>query len=237
MAYDALRQDILSGVRAPSEKLGIDRLRTLYRIGPTPLREALQRLAADGMVIATGNRGFIVAPLHAAEFQDLNLARTVVEKEAIRLSIQNGDGEWEASVVAAAYRLTKLDATLQTEKPCSMEEWEAANRDFHFATVRACGSSWLLRVRKLLHDQCERYRRTSVSIRRQTRDLKAEHQAIADAVVNRNADLAAELVERHFDVTTKVLVDELKAAMHGPRHGQRANRIPAHPDRTSRSLG
>lgn len=208
-AYEALRRDILSGSRKPGEKLGIDRLKTLYGIGPTPLREALQRLVAAGLVIATGNRGFAVAPLHAAEFQDLNTARTILEKEAIRLSIRNGDAEWEVSIVAAAYRLAKLDATLRTERPCPMQEWEAANRDFHFATVRACGSSWLLRVRKNIHDHCDRYRRASVNLVRHTRDLQSEHRQIADAVINRDAELAASLIEQHFEITTRILVDEL----------------------------
>lgn len=215
-AYRVLRRDILSGDRKADERLRIDRLRTLYQIGPTPLREALQRLAADGLVIATGNRGFAVAPLHPAEFEDLNLARTVLEKEALHLSIRNGDGEWEASVVAAAYRLAKLDATLRTEQPSPMDEWEAANRAFHFITVAACGSSWLLRVRKILHDQCERYRQTSVNIMRESRDLESEHREIAEAVIGRDADRAASLIEKHFETTTRILVDEL-----GPRRDSR----------------
>lgn len=214
-AYAALRRDILSGGRKPGERLRIDRLRTLYEIGPTPLREALQRLAADGLVTARGNRGFAVAPLHAAEFRDLNVARTVLEKEALRLSIRQGDDAWEASVVAAAYRLSKLDATLRSEEPGHLAAWEAANRDFHLATVRACGSSWLLRVREILHDQCQRYRQVSVSIVRGTRDLQAEHQEIARAVIARDGDLAASLVERHFAITTRILVEELSASQ-GP---------------------
>nr|WP_309504432.1 FCD domain-containing protein [uncultured Roseovarius sp.] len=210
-AYAALRRDILSGVRCPKEKLGIARLKRIYQIGPTPLREALQRLASDGLVIATGNYGFTVAALYPEEFQDLNIARTILEKEAIRMAILNGDDEWEASVVAAAYRLNKLDAKLRTKHPCSMEDWEAANRDFHSATVQACGSSWLLRVRRILHDQCERYRHISVKIIRETRDLQSEHQEIAAAVCSRDADLAMRLIERHFEITTATLVDELQA--------------------------
>ncbi|MEO1017743.1 MAG: GntR family transcriptional regulator [Pseudomonadota bacterium] len=55
--YSRLRQDIITGVRAPGERLRIEHLRKIYDVGPTPLREALQRLAADGLVLLAGSRG------------------------------------------------------------------------------------------------------------------------------------------------------------------------------------
>ena len=62
-AYRALREDIIRGTRPPRERLRIEKLKALYHVGPTPLREALQMLAAEQLVTATGNRGFTVAPL------------------------------------------------------------------------------------------------------------------------------------------------------------------------------
>lgn len=208
-AYLALRKDIISGLRAPGERLRIERLRRLYEVGPTPLREALQRLAADGLVIATGNRGFTVAPLEAEEFLDLNKARTAVECEALKLSIAHGDSKWESGVVAAAYRQAKLDVRLTTDPGLDYAEWEAANQEFHYATVAACDSRWLLHVRQLLHDQCERYRRVSVGSKRATRDLGSEHHDIAEAVIARRADRACALVAEHFNRTTEILLSDL----------------------------
>ena len=152
-AYAMIHQDIISGVRPPEERLRIERLSRLYGIGPTPLREALQRLAADGLVIATGNRGFSVAPLEPEEFADLNTARTVLEEQMLRMAIAKGDSVWESRVVAAAYRLAKVDTRLRTGDADLMADWEAANREFHLTTVAACGSKWLLHVRHLLHNQ------------------------------------------------------------------------------------
>ena len=208
-AYMALRNDIIAGVRPPQERLRIDRLKQLYNIGPTPLREALQRLAADGLVIAVGNRGFSVAPLDAAEFEDLNVARTAIETQAARLSIARGDAEWEAGVAGAAYRIAKADAALKSDSAGISPAWEVANDHFHWTTVSACGSDWLLRARATINDQCARYRRASVALRRQDRDLEAEHRAIAEAVLARNADAACSLIEAHFQATTRTLVAEL----------------------------
>jgi DNA-binding GntR family transcriptional regulator len=211
LAYGALQRDIVSGARLPDEKLRIERLKQLYGIGPTPLREALQRLVADGLVLAVGNRGFRVAPLDPAEFEDINTARTTLEVEALRRSIRAGGEDWEARVAGTAYRLHKMDAALKKEGRGPDDAWEAANDAFHRATISACDSRWLLKLREIANLQCERYRRASVALRRAERDLEAEHKAIADAVLGRDADRACRLVAEHYDTTTRILVGELSA--------------------------
>ena len=208
-AYEALRRDIISGIRAPDERLRIERLKQTYGIGPTPLREALQRLAVEGLVLAIGNRGFTVAPLDVSELEDLNTARTALEIQALRLSIDRGDADWEADVVGAAYRQRKADALLKGGKSGGVDDWAVSNEGFHLALVSACGSKWLLRLRETLNAQYERYRRTSVSLQRENRDLQAEHQAILDAVLRRDADEASRLLSEHFNATTRVLISAL----------------------------
>jgi DNA-binding GntR family transcriptional regulator len=209
LAYQALQRDIVSGVRLPDERLRIERLKQLYGIGPTPLREALQRLVADGLVVAIDNRGFRVAPLDPAEFEDINAARTTLEVEALRRSIRAGGEDWEARVAGVAYRLHKLDAALKSENRVPDDAWEAANDAFHRATISACDSRWILRLREIANMQCERYRRASVALRRAERDLEFEHRAIADAVLERDAERACGLVAEHYLTTTRILVGEL----------------------------
>lgn len=199
-AYRTLRRDIISGARPPGERLQIERLKQIYEIGPTPLREALQKLSVEQLVHFEGNRGFTVAPLDAAEFHDLNIARTEVETAALRRSIALGDGTWEARVVAASYTMKKADAALPGRHDVP-DDWERANAAFHTAMVDACGSHWLLRTRAMLQDLCERYRRASVGDNRAERDLAGEHAAIAEAVLDRDAERACELTVRHFQLT------------------------------------
>lgn len=207
-AYQTLRDDIIAGVREPGERLKIERLKQLYGIGPTPIREALQRLAAGGLVLAAGNRGFSVAPLEAAELRDLNDARTALEVQAVGLAVARGDAEWEAAIVGAAHRLRKVDEELKAGAG-SMDDWSRSNDAFHFAIVSACGSRWLLRLRRILNDQYERYRRASVALRPQDRDLASEHQGIMNAVLDHDAAGAGRLTAEHFNETTRVLIDEL----------------------------
>ena len=216
-AYRALRVDIIRGARPPGERLRIEKLKTIYNVGPTPLREALQKLSADQLVLAEGNRGFTVAPLDFVAFSDLNTARTAVETAALRLSVAQGDDAWEAGVVAASYIMRKEDAALVRSGLGVPDAWERANAAFHAAMVAGCGSRWLLRIRADLHDQCERYRRASVYQKIGQRDLTAEHGAIADAVLARDADLACKLTERHFALTASSLSGIAEAAARGRR--------------------
>lgn len=207
-AYDRLRKDIIIGTRAPGERLRIEKLKSLYAIGPTPLREAMQKLAQDGLVVSEGNRGFTVATLDPEEFEDLNTARTAIEKEALRLSIAKGGQDWEARVVAAAYIMAKEDEALTKAEGELPDSWERANAEFHAALVSACGSAWLLRIRSGLHDLCERYRRASVYLKMGARDLKTEHASIAEAVLARDAERACTLTEQHFALTASALMAE-----------------------------
>ena len=220
-AFRRLRHDIIAGDRRPGERLRIGKLKEIYGIGPTPLREALQKLSQDGLVVAEDNRGFAVAGLDPDEFADLNTARTAIEMEALRLSLTRGDTAWEARIVAARYILEKEDAALARSADKVPDSWERANAEFHAALVSACGSQWLLRIRLQLHDLCERYRRASVYQRMGMRDIAAEHAAIAEAALKRDVDRTCDLVAQHFAQTATALLESAGAGA-GPEAARRA---------------
>ncbi len=214
-AYRIIRADIISGARPPGERLRIEMLKTIYDIGPTPLREALQKLSTEGLVLALEKRGFMVSPLDLDEFSDLNIARIEIEKVALSRSIALGDRQWESRVVAATYLMNKEDAALLASGNGVSDAWEAANAEFHATMIAACGSKWLLQMRDHLQDMCERYRRSSISqsIRKTgngKRDVGKEHAAISNAVLARDARLACQLTEYHYMKTLDRLKRDLK---------------------------
>ena len=214
-AYRIIRADIISGARPPGERLRIEMLKTIYDIGPTPLREALQKLSTEGLVLALEKRGFMVSPLDLDEFSDLNIARIEIEKVALSRSIALGDRQWESRVVAATYLMNKEDAALLASGNGVSDAWEAANAEFHATMIAACGSKWLLQMRDHLQDMCERYRRSSISqsIRKTgngKRDVGKEHAAISNAVLARDAILACQLTESHYIKTLDRLKRDLK---------------------------
>lgn len=214
VSYRLLREDIIRGVRYPGERLRIEKLKTIYGVGPTPLREALQRLSSEQLVEAQENRGFVVAQMDLSDFADLNFARTEIEKIALCRSISLGDQAWEGRVVAATYLMAKADARLDDIDTVKQDnEWESANQAFHSAMVSACDSRWLLMTRGRLQDMCERYRRASLHSTAGHRSTAQEHCKIAEAVLARDADQACLLTTQHFMATLNILVDKQSDAV------------------------
>src|SRR4051812_34085945 len=130
-AYWRLREDIIRGVLQPAAKLRIEQLRQSYGLGASPLREALSRLVADGLVETEGQRGFWVAPISRAELHDITAARQVIEVGALRQSIAHGSVEWEGRVVAARHNLDHVEKSMAAPTAEVITNWERANRQFH----------------------------------------------------------------------------------------------------------
>ncbi len=202
-AYQQLKRDILSVTRKPGEQLKVEHLKAQYGVGMGPLREALQRLAGDGLVHIQAHRGFLVAPLSISELRDLTQARCFIEERALSLSMRNGDDRWEAAVVGAAYRMAKYDRQLMMGETTDIAVWEETNREFHDVLVSACDSPWILRLRGMLYEQHQRYRYASIKERLRDRDLVAEHTAIRDAAIARDEPLACRLIAEHIEATAK----------------------------------
>ena len=198
-AYDALRDDIIRGRLVPESKLRIEELRQYYSTGASPLREALNRLAGEGFVTMEGQRGFRVAPLSTKDLSDITSLRIMLECEAIRESMRNGDDEWEATVVAESHRLAKVESGDEV-----FPEWELRNQEFHEALIAACDSAWLLKFRRTLYEQHKRYRLISILEYDETRDVRAEHEAILEAVLARDAQRACAATEAHIMRTVEI---------------------------------
>ncbi|HKU08507.1 MAG TPA: GntR family transcriptional regulator, partial [Bradyrhizobium sp.] len=104
-AYQRLRADIVVGTFKAGEPLRLEALRQRYGLSFSPLREALMRLQSERLVLSTALRGFSVAPLSRAEIEDATEMRILIESEALRRSMRNGDDDWEADIVAAFHAL------------------------------------------------------------------------------------------------------------------------------------
>jgi len=209
-AYAQLRADIMSGALAPGEKLKVEALRKRYDVGSSPIREALSILSSDHLVERIDQRGFRVAAISVDGFEELWKTRCWLEERALRESIANGGSDWEERVVLSAYRLSRIPRSSGDCEGAS-EEWERSHKHFHMVLMSACGSSILLKFCEQLYDQNIRYRHLSGVKAYPKRDVSEEHSAIADAVLARDADLAAELLAMHYKHTGELLKDALAA--------------------------
>ena len=216
-AQDLLRRDILSGTLAPGERLRTKELQARYGLGLSPLRESLQRLSAEGMVVNDAQRGFAVAPVSVAELRDLTVARTALESTMLPMAMQLGGADWEGDIVAAFHRLSRTPLPNDPAAMADASLWELRHRSFHHALVAGCGSPWLLRLHGQLVDQSERYRKIRIlhhlESQAQVRDVNAEHQAVMEAVLRRDAAQAVALMTQHLvatsDATARLMAPQL----------------------------
>ena len=206
LVYGQLRRDILTGLFEPGERLPLDALGVRYRVGLTPLREALNRLSAEELVLREGKRGFRVAPVDLADLADLAMTLCWVVDVTLRRSIARGDEAWDDSVVVAAHRLQRLDGRIPSHETGMDPEWERRHRDFHMSMIAASGAHRLNDYFATLLDRYERYVYIGVNAAAfWTRDAAAEHKAILDAVLARDADQAVAMTQTHILRTAEIV--------------------------------
>src|SRR4051812_38962467 len=152
-----IRADIVSCRLMPNERLTLEALRERYRVGWSPIREALMRLEADGLVAFEQNKGFRVGAVSREMLADLMRSRIEIEATALRWSIQNGNLAWEGDLLAAFHRLSRLSKIKRSASGSISPEWALEHRIFHRALVGACGSPTMLGIQQSLFEQSERY--------------------------------------------------------------------------------
>jgi DNA-binding GntR family transcriptional regulator len=204
-AYRQLRRDIIDGRLQPGQRLRVEHLKASYQVSSGTLREALALLVSDSLVVSHGQRGFRVTPMSLADLEDLTRMRVLLETEALRESVRVGGDDWEAGIVSAFHRLSLAEQRLRADPGRSFDEWERCNRQFHESLVAACRSRWLLRMRALLYQQSERYRRISATQGPPPVEVHEEHRAIFDAALARNAEMACALLTAHVHRALSVI--------------------------------
>lgn len=210
-AHRLLRRDIVRGALAADTPLRLAALSERYGMGFSPLREALNRLQGERLVMSESLRGFRVAPLSIEAMRDTIETRVLVETEALRRAIACGDDAWEAEIVATLHALTRQAARAAPDDEAAFDLLEERHTAFHRALIAACGSEWLLDFSARLYVGSERYRHPALTARQPDaqRDIAAEHAEIAAAALARDANRAAERLTRHYRRTAEFIASAL----------------------------
>lgn len=205
-ALDRLRDDILGGAFSPSTRLRVDELKARYGVGGSPMREALSRLVAEGLVDSLSQRGFRVAPISAEDLLDITETRQSLEGAAIERAIARGDDVWEGDILGAFHRLEKFMSREQKIIDGDIAAWEDIHGNFHRTLISACASPRLIKFCHQLYDQATRYRRLLLDYNFDPRDVIAEHRALKDAVLSRDASRARAILEQHMALTADIIL-------------------------------
>jgi DNA-binding GntR family transcriptional regulator len=207
--YERLKSDILSAALEPGRKLQLRFLMEHYDAGQTPLREALNRLTTEELVIGKEQRGFFVKPISLEELGELTKTRCWVEGLALRESMANANAAWEEALLVAHHRLERAPRSLNPDRFDSNPEWERLHRAFHACLIDGCGSRPLIGFCEQLADRLNRYRALSSRKAFRVRKVSQEHADILKAVLDHDIEEAVRLLQRHYGQTADFIREDL----------------------------
>lgn len=148
--YRKLRQDILTLAISPGSIVQESELMARYSIGKTPLRESLNRLRQERLVMPIPNRGYIVAGVSVTDVRDNYQLRLILEPEAAAIAAQN----------ITAQQVEEMENRIPTETGIDLSDYRCLleyNRDFHLKIAEATGNRELLLMMSGLYDRIYRF--------------------------------------------------------------------------------
>jgi DNA-binding GntR family transcriptional regulator len=192
-AFETLHTAIITGQLRPGTRLPIEELAEVLEMSPMPIREAVRRLDAAGLVENIPHRGARVTELSVTDLYEVYDARLALEVLAIRRAAERFEQSDEAT---ARQRLDELNR-MSDDNSAATSSSHAA---FHFALYEAADSAWLLRLIRPIWETAERYC-LEVPQCRQLQARKYEHEAILNACVAHEPDRAAIALHDHLATT------------------------------------
>jgi DNA-binding GntR family transcriptional regulator len=215
-AYTTVRRKILSGEFAPGRVLNQATLARTIGISTTPLREALRRLTAEGLVELGAHKDAKVTDLSPEEARDLLEVRRSLDPLAASLAAQRRTRADIAAIRAAA-------AGVEPLRPGAGVDDLDAHRRFHGAVYRASHNELLVAALDGLWDKADRYRRFGLQVERSPAErdaTAAEHARLVECVAAGDAEGAAAVMREHVDSCLGARAAwrlGAPASSHGPR--------------------
>jgi len=200
IAYGAIRDAILTGRHGPGQRLIADELAKELGVSRMPVREALHRLEAAGLVTIAPHRGAMVSELSESECAEIYHIRAVLDGLATRLASPNlshGDH------MRLAELLHEMDAAVIAQ---DVDRILRVNREFHILIWSAARAPRLRELLENLYDASQRFRNISVLIPGRLDQITHEHRLIADALARGDAAAAERFANEHHEGTARRLL-------------------------------
>jgi len=210
-AYSELKRRILDNEMPAGYQALEQELAELLGMSRTPVREALIRLANEGMVEVRPRHGMRVLPISAEDMREIYDVLTSLESTAAELVARNGLPRESLETLNRSVR--DMDEALATD---DMDAWARADERFHELLVEYSGNERLRAMVRTCWDQAHRVRMATLSLRPKPTDSNKEHAEVVDAIARRDADAARRIHRNHRVRAGRMLVEIL--ATHGIRH-------------------
>ncbi|WP_085804660.1 GntR family transcriptional regulator [Roseovarius albus] len=200
-----LRERILSGEMAEGETIRQEALAEEYDVSRMPVREALKRLNAEGLVQWANNRGGSVTKHSLHEIGEIFDLRTLIEVDMFRRSIPNMT---DTDFKQCRDILERMETSYDQD---DVSEWGALNDDYHSALCAASGLKMTAEILNRLSVQSDRYVRMHLSVMQQRDQAKEEHGELLRLAMAGKVEEACSLLTRHVQRTKDELLELIAA--------------------------
>jgi DNA-binding GntR family transcriptional regulator len=207
--YNALREKILSCDLAPGQRLAVDTIAQQLGVSRTPVKEALGRLSAEGLIEILARRGTFVTQIHSQTIRESFQVREALEAKACELL----DGKINAE---RATILRELNERLTTPG-VSLAENAALDARFHQLLVEYAGNRLLLDLYMQLsaHHQIARIHYRSENWKSRLPLARQEHAAIIEALNENRIGKAKELLKKHIRASMERMIGDVTSSQAG----------------------
>ncbi len=207
-AYRAIKHRILEN-QFPAGTIMLEQeLAALLEMSRTPVREAMVRLAREGMIDIRPRHGMRVLPVSADDMREIYEILTALESEVAGQIA--GDGATPTRISDLRESVTQMDRALEAD---DLDAWARADDRFHRLILGSCRNNRLKAIIEQFWDQSHRVRMLTLRLRPKPSGSNADHRLLVDAIERRDPETARRIHHEHRAKSGRMLVDLLE------RHG------------------
>ena len=206
--YKNLRTAIITGKIAGSARLVESTLAAEMQVSRTPIREALHKLALEGLLYSIPRAGYIVEEMSDYDIQDLFTTRMTIEQIAARLAMEKLT---EEELERLALNIEETDAVLESGLTEKMVDLDMA---FHGIIYRATRSKTLYQICQTLSDHTLKYRIALIHLPKIAQKARDGHHRIYEAILSKEPFRVDEAIRSHLQLAKKDIKDLLERKRH-----------------------
>lgn len=199
VAADLIREQILTGALAPGATLNQNRLAEAMEMSRIPIRDALQILAAEGLIVQRAHSTATVAPLSLADLEELYELRLAIEPALSRRALQ----------FMRPVHIERMRQTLDQMDVSDDIEWLALNRRFHSELYRRADRPTTIEILDRVRRATDRYILIHHPV--DPHNVRKEHELILDAVESGHGRRLEALIAAHLSDGYEAMIDHLKS--------------------------
>jgi DNA-binding GntR family transcriptional regulator len=182
----------VAGGRAPRATLSEQEIAARFGISRTPVREAMIKLAEEGLVEIFPQYGSFVAPIKLLDVFDSQFAREALESAAVEKAVERLDARWDQQLRGIIARQRSLI------HPKNRDDFFSADEDMHMLILRIAGHADAWRFVESAKAQMDRVRHIAIKLPRKQASILSEHEAVIDRMLARDMAGAVEAMRAHL---------------------------------------